>query len=199
MLLWPWQRKFRTRKTLTFSSIFFFSSLDLLEICFRSSLNCNSLFSSAAVFLSNSSRWEVDLSDTWGCSDVPSYCGCLQKERKSYKWTRTYHCILQQQSRKQSCFFFFFSTVRKGGVWFSNIKICANSMYSRNLLEKRKKAGHFHSQQMKINVVGLFLPQIYGRGMTSPPNLPPPKTKSKEKMFHCHYTTILSPKKKATA
>lgn len=89
------KRKFGTWKTLTFSSIFFFSSLDLFEICFRNSLSCNSLFSATAIFLSSSSRWGADLSETWGCSDALSYCGCFQKEREqSYKWTHTYHCIL---------------------------------------------------------------------------------------------------------
>lgn len=77
------KRKFGTWKTLTFSSIFFFSSLDLFEICFTNSLSCNPLFSAAAIFRS-SSRWDADLSETWGCSGVFSYCGCLQKKKEIY-------------------------------------------------------------------------------------------------------------------
>jgi len=66
----------------TFSSSFFFSSLNWLILCLRNWLSCKTSFSVDASFCSSSSCWEwdADWSENGVWREVFSYCGYSERE-----------------------------------------------------------------------------------------------------------------------
>lgn len=71
----------------TFSSNFFFSSLNWFIRCLRNSLSCKISFSVDASFCSSSSCWEwdTDCSENGVWSAVFSYCGYWERKKQSFK------------------------------------------------------------------------------------------------------------------
>lgn len=73
----------------TFSSSFFFSSLNWLILCLRNWLSCKTSFSVDASFCSSSSCWEwdADWSENGVWREVFSYCGYSEREthRQGFK------------------------------------------------------------------------------------------------------------------
>lgn len=68
-------------KILTFSSNFFFSSLNWFILCLRNSLSCDTSFSVDASFCSSSScwGWDNDCSENGVWTELFSYCGYWEK------------------------------------------------------------------------------------------------------------------------
>ena len=78
----PWPNS-TLLKIPTFSSSFFFSSLNWLILCFRNWLSCKTSFSVDASFCSSSSCWEwdVDWSENGVWMEVFSYCGYSERKK----------------------------------------------------------------------------------------------------------------------